>query len=89
MQLLELAALNGTLREEEMMARCTICGSFDHKTYQCKQQKNFVNETKCGRCGGMGHMTSDCTVNLEVSGKAPCILTGVYFMCMVSAFMAG
>ena len=69
MQLRELAALNGTLREEEMMARCTQCGSFDHKTYQCKQQKNFVNETKCGRCGGMGHMTSDCTVNLEVSGR--------------------
>lgn len=70
MQLRELAALNGTLREDEMVAKCKNCGSFDHRTWQCPMEVNFVNQMACSRCGGKGHIAADCRVDLVAQPPA-------------------
>lgn len=59
MQLRELAALNGTLREDEMV-RCRNCGSSLHRHWECPEAKNFVNSSTCTLCGGAGHIAADC-----------------------------
>eukprot|EP00045_Choanoeca_perplexa_P004309 m.37441 g.37441 ORF g.37441 m.37441 type:complete len:486 (+) comp12501_c0_seq1:116-1573(+) len=64
-QLRQLALLNGTLREEEQVLRCRNCGSTEHRTWQCEEKKNFVNDQKCAICGGVGHMTKDCKHNKD------------------------
>ncbi|XP_065182898.1 splicing factor 1-like isoform X2 [Sycon ciliatum] len=61
LQLLELAALNGTLRADEV-ARCRNCGATSHKTWECPEQTNFTNEVMCAECGGRGHVAKDCIV---------------------------
>ena len=38
-QLRELAALNGTLRDDENQA-CQNCGEIGHSKYECQQQRN-------------------------------------------------
>jgi splicing factor 1 len=58
-QLRELAALNGTLREEDV-TRCKNCGNIGHRHWQCTEQKNFVNSAACSVCGGIGHLAADC-----------------------------
>jgi len=68
MQLRELALLNGTLRDDEQFLRCKNCGSTMHRTWQCTDQKNFVNEATCDICGGHGHISADCRYK---SGGAP------------------
>eukprot|EP00036_Acanthoecidae_sp_10tr_P008667 CAMPEP_0182923226 /NCGR_PEP_ID=MMETSP0105_2-20130417/5289_1 /TAXON_ID=81532 ORGANISM="Acanthoeca-like sp., Strain 10tr" /NCGR_SAMPLE_ID=MMETSP0105_2 /ASSEMBLY_ACC=CAM_ASM_000205 /LENGTH=617 /DNA_ID=CAMNT_0025060919 /DNA_START=69 /DNA_END=1922 /DNA_ORIENTATION=- len=70
MQLRELAALNGTLREDEMVAKCKNCGSFEHRTWQCPIELNFVNQTTCTRCGGKGHVAADCRVDLAAQAAS-------------------
>eukprot|EP00041_Stephanoeca_diplocostata_P007658 m.110198 g.110198 ORF g.110198 m.110198 type:complete len:584 (-) comp16977_c0_seq1:102-1853(-) len=64
MQLRELASLNGTLRDDEIAAKCKNCGSMEHRTWECPQELNFVNTVTCTRCGGKGHVVADCTVDL-------------------------
>eukprot|EP00124_Ichthyophonus_hoferi_P000770 Ihof_evm12s31 gene=Ihof_evmTU12s31 len=59
LQLRELAALNGTLREEVAIA-CTNCGSVEHRHWQCSEKKNLVNNIICHLCGGAGHIARDC-----------------------------
>jgi len=68
-QLLELAKLNGTLKEHEMVQRCGNCGSTQHKSWKCPEVKNFVNTVTCTRCGGGGHIAQDCTVDLSTMGQ--------------------
>ncbi|GAA5936735.1 uncharacterized protein JCM15063_001970 [Sporobolomyces koalae] len=59
-QLRELAALNGTLRDDENQV-CQNCGGLGHRKYECPEQKNWSANIICRICGGAGHMARDCT----------------------------
>ncbi|KAK3066407.1 hypothetical protein LTR53_017264, partial [Teratosphaeriaceae sp. CCFEE 6253] len=58
-QLRELAALNGTLRDDENQA-CQNCGEIGHRKYDCPQERNFTANIICRVCGNAGHMARDC-----------------------------
>jgi len=58
-QLRELAALNGTLRDDENQA-CQNCGQIGHRKYDCPETKNFTANIICRVCGNAGHMAKDC-----------------------------
>jgi splicing factor 1 len=62
LQLRELAVLNGTLRPEDILnaARCSNCGSDQHKTWECSEQANVTAAIVCSICGGGGHLARDC-----------------------------
>ncbi|KAF7327440.1 Splicing factor SF1 [Mycena kentingensis (nom. inval.)] len=59
-QLRELAALNGTLRDDENQI-CKNCGGVGHRQYDCMETKSFSANVFCHQCGGAGHMARDCT----------------------------
>ncbi|KAF2744828.1 hypothetical protein M011DRAFT_376257, partial [Sporormia fimetaria CBS 119925] len=59
-QLRELAALNGTLRDDENQA-CQNCGEIGHRKYDCPQKQNFTASIICRVCGEAGHMARDCS----------------------------
>ncbi|KAK7032865.1 hypothetical protein R3P38DRAFT_2919388 [Favolaschia claudopus] len=61
-QLRELAALNGTLRDDENQI-CKNCGGVGHRQYDCPEQKNYTANIVCHICGSAGHMARDCTQN--------------------------
>ncbi|XP_046864396.1 splicing factor 1-like [Xenia sp. Carnegie-2017] len=61
LQLRELAALNGTLRDEDII-RCRNCGSVEHKHWECPEQPNFTATLTCTKCGASGHIAVDCIV---------------------------
>ena len=63
-QLRELAALNGTLRDDENQV-CQNCGGVGHRKYDCPEQRNFTANIICRVCGSAGHMARDCTVNKD------------------------
>ncbi|KAI0346582.1 hypothetical protein BDW22DRAFT_1369218 [Trametopsis cervina] len=63
-QLRELAALNGTLRDDENQI-CQNCGNVGHRKYDCPEQRNFTANIICRVCGSAGHMARDCTVNRD------------------------
>ncbi|KAK6926435.1 Splicing factor 1, helix-hairpin domain [Dillenia turbinata] len=57
-QLRELAALNGTIRDEEY---CRLCGEPGHRQYACPSRlTTFKSEVQCKICGDGGHPTIDC-----------------------------
>ncbi|CAO3650905.1 unnamed protein product [Cunninghamella echinulata] len=58
-QLRELAALNGTLRDDENQT-CLNCGSSGHRRYECPERQNFTANLTCRICGGHGHIARDC-----------------------------
>jgi len=58
-QLRELAALNGTLRDDENQA-CQNCGEIGHRKYDCPSKPNFTASIICRVCGQAGHMARDC-----------------------------
>ncbi|KAI9849422.1 MAG: hypothetical protein M1837_004041 [Sclerophora amabilis] len=58
-QLRELAALNGTLRDDENQA-CQNCGQIGHRKYDCPEQRNYTANIICRICGNAGHMARDC-----------------------------
>ncbi|GAB2294106.1 Splicing factor 1 [Dionaea muscipula] len=59
-QLRELAALNGTIRDEEY---CRLCGEPGHRQYACPSRNStFKSDVSCGICGDGGHPTIDCPV---------------------------
>jgi len=58
-QLRELAALNGTLRDDENQA-CQNCGEIGHRKYDCPQQRNFTANIICRHCGNAGHLQREC-----------------------------
>jgi len=58
-QLRELAALNGTLRDDENQA-CQNCGEIGHRKYDCPAAKNYTANIICRVCGNAGHMARDC-----------------------------
>ncbi|KAJ1036100.1 hypothetical protein NDA18_000243 [Ustilago nuda] len=59
-QLRELAALNGTLRDDENQL-CKNCGNKGHRAFECPEQRNWTAHIVCHRCGGQGHLARDCT----------------------------
>ena len=75
-QLRELAALNGTLRDDEnqacqnckfrvdpskrRFAKFSIGGQIGHRKYDCPEQRNFTANIICRVCGNAGHMARDC-----------------------------
>ncbi|EIW84227.1 hypothetical protein CONPUDRAFT_80638 [Coniophora puteana RWD-64-598 SS2] len=72
-QLRELAALNGTLRDDENQI-CQNCGGLGHRKYDCPEQRNFTANIICRVCGSAGHMARDCTVrdpNAALGGPSP------------------
>ncbi|KAK9448470.1 uncharacterized protein V1518DRAFT_419051 [Limtongia smithiae] len=58
-QLRELAALNGTLRDDENQA-CQNCGELGHRKYDCPNQRNYTANVICRICGNAGHFARDC-----------------------------
>ncbi|PWZ45151.1 Branchpoint-bridging protein [Zea mays] len=65
-QLRELAALNGTIRDDEF---CRTCGEAGHRQYACPNKMNtFKSDVQCKICGDGGHPTIDCPVK-GTSGK--------------------
>ncbi|KAF7312120.1 Splicing factor SF1 [Mycena indigotica] len=68
-QLRELAALNGTLRDDENQI-CKNCGGVGHRQYDCPEQKNFTANIVCRVCGSAGHMARDCTQNKDANGNS-------------------
>lgn len=64
-QLRELAALNGTIRDEEF---CRLCGEPGHRQYACPSRTStFKSDVLCKNCGDGGHPTIDCP--LKGTGK--------------------
>jgi len=61
-QLRELAELNGTLIDEEII-KCKNCGATDHRHWECQEQKNVTSQITCHKCGGYGHVAADCKAN--------------------------
>jgi splicing factor 1 len=59
-QLRELAALNGTIRDDEF---CRLCGEPGHRQYACPSRLlTFKSDVLCKICGDGGHPTIDCPV---------------------------
>ncbi|KAE9395006.1 hypothetical protein BT96DRAFT_886007 [Gymnopus androsaceus JB14] len=69
-QLRQLAALNGTLRDDENQI-CQNCGGVGHRKYECPEQRNFTANIICRVCGSAGHMARDCTVNKDPNAPPP------------------
>lgn len=69
-QLRELAALNGTLRDDENQV-CQNCGNVGHRKYDCTEQRNFTANIICRICGSAGHMARDCTQRPNANGVFP------------------
>lgn len=69
-QLRELAALNGTLRDDENQV-CQNCGGVGHRKYDCPEQRNFTANIICRVCGSAGHMARDCQVNRDPNAPPP------------------
>ncbi|XP_019704821.1 splicing factor-like protein 1 [Elaeis guineensis] len=64
-QLRELAALNGTIRDDEF---CRLCGEPGHRQYACPARTTtFKSDVQCKICGDGGHPTIDCP--MKGSGK--------------------
>ena len=36
----------------------------DHRDWECQAEKNVTQMVTCSRCGGGGHLASDCQVDL-------------------------
>ncbi|KAG8970250.1 hypothetical protein FRC03_010440 [Tulasnella sp. 419] len=66
-QLRELAALNGTLRDDENQL-CQNCGNVGHRKYDCPEQRNYTANIICRVCGSAGHMARDCTSKRDPNG---------------------
>ncbi|KAL3521405.1 hypothetical protein ACH5RR_019554 [Cinchona calisaya] len=66
-QLRELAALNGTIRDEEY---CRLCGEPGHRQYACPSKTStFKSDVLCKICGDGGHPTIDCPVKNSTGKK--------------------
>eukprot|EP01018_Ginkgo_biloba_P033296 Gb_23987 [translate_table: standard] len=65
-QLRELAALNGTIRDDEY---CRLCGEPGHRQYACPSRNStFKSDVLCRICGDGGHPTIDCPMKGSSQG---------------------
>ncbi|KAL6531216.1 Splicing factor 1 [Orobanche hederae] len=65
-QLRELAALNGTIRDEEF---CRLCGEPGHRQFACPSRlTTFKSDVLCSYCGDGGHPSIDCQLK-HTTGK--------------------
>ncbi|XP_072350640.1 splicing factor 1-like isoform X1 [Scyliorhinus torazame] len=62
MQLRELARLNGTLREDDNRIL---------RPWQSTEPRSITNTTLCTKCGGAGHIASDCKFSSGASFNRP------------------
>ncbi|XP_073003043.1 splicing factor-like protein 1 [Typha latifolia] len=63
-QLRELAALNGTIRDDEF---CRLCGEPGHRQFACPARTTtFKSDVQCKICGDGGHPTIDCPMKGSV-----------------------
>lgn len=66
-QLRELAALNGTIRDEDF---CRLCGEPGHRQFACPSRNStFKSDVLCKICGDGGHPTIDCPVKGSTGKK--------------------
>lgn len=66
-QLRELAALNGTIRDDEF---CRLCGEAGHRQFACPaRMSTFKSDVLCKICGDGGHPTIDCPMKGGTAGK--------------------
>ncbi|KAG5524068.1 hypothetical protein RHGRI_030910 [Rhododendron griersonianum] len=66
-QLRELAALNGTIRDDEF---CRLCGEAGHRQFACpSRMSTFKSDVLCKICGDGGHPTIDCPMKGGTAGK--------------------
>ena len=59
---LELAEINGTLKQDDY---CHICGEKGHRQWECpaKQRTYAMANVRCALCGDTSHPTRDCALN--------------------------
>eukprot|EP00066_Takifugu_rubripes_P015620 XP_011604886.1 PREDICTED: splicing factor 1 [Takifugu rubripes] len=62
MQLRELARLNGTLREDDNRIL---------RPWQNTEPRSITNTTLCTKCGGAGHISSDCKYTSSFTAHRP------------------
>jgi splicing factor 1 len=62
-QMMQLAELNGTFKPIDILT-CRNCGSATHRTWECTEVQNITSSIICSKCGGGGHVASDCKVDL-------------------------
>ncbi|KAF3770933.1 hypothetical protein M406DRAFT_326345 [Cryphonectria parasitica EP155] len=75
-QLRELAALNGTLRDDENQA-CQNCGQIGHRKYDCPEKQNYTASIIChnvARTGGTMDLVVDRRRDASV-GERPTLIT--------------
>ena len=69
-QLMELAVINGTMRD--LKAPCSRCGEPGHRHYECPYADQSARRTTaivCAICGDGGHVTSDCKQRADGTGE--------------------
>lgn len=71
-QLRELAALNGTLRDDEHQ-NCQNCGGTGHRKFDCPEQRPYTAQILCRVCNQPGHIARDCVAHRSIkpSSSAP------------------
>ncbi|KAG5359663.1 Branchpoint-bridging protein [Yarrowia sp. C11] len=69
-QLRELAALNGTLRDDENYGGAPQTSSGDEMDDRNKRRNNFMSSIVCHICGSKGHFARDCLEKGAISGAS-------------------
>jgi splicing factor 1 len=71
-QLLELALINGTLRD--LTLPCHICGEVGHRQWDCPNKDSALGGKRlnivCAICGDGSHVTADCKQRRRAPGEA-------------------
>jgi splicing factor 1 len=71
-QLMQLAQLNGTMKPLDILNRW----KYDAETQEI-EQSIITNQVKCTKCGGIGHLATDCKVDITAAPVQPPQLSAV------------
>ncbi|XP_064382101.1 splicing factor 1-like [Halichondria panicea] len=74
LQLQQLAELNGTFKPLDII-KCRNCGMSGHRDWECSTGTNVTSSVICERCGGGGHIASDCRVDLSTVAPSATTVT--------------